>query len=128
MEPYRVLQVNEYDSYDTIKSSFQNLARQYHPDKTGNSESLRFVEIQDAWNAIKERVENKTHGKGVSSEIVLLTDLERSPCGEFYIRTCRCGSVYEVYIEDLDAGYNTFQCTGCSLHITVDEGSTRKES
>jgi len=36
-----------------------------------------------------------------------------------YRRACRCGDSYEITSEELRQGFNTVQCGGCSLYITV---------
>ncbi len=34
-------------------------------------------------------------------------------------KDCRCGDYYEITQEDIAAGYNTVQCNGCSLYVTL---------
>ena len=36
-----------------------------------------------------------------------------------YRRQCRCGDWYDISLEELREGFNTVQCGGCSLYITV---------
>jgi len=36
-----------------------------------------------------------------------------------YRRACRCGDSYDISSEELRQGFNTVQCGGCSLYITV---------
>ena len=36
-----------------------------------------------------------------------------------YTKQCRCGEVYEIDDTDINDGFNTVQCNGCSLYVTV---------
>ena len=70
--PYRVLGVSEYASFDEIKKAYRTLSRKYHPDSNPNdpdpeSTKNNFRRIQEAYEAIeKERnspdyKEHRTH-------------------------------------------------------------------
>jgi len=109
----------------------------------------KFQRIQEAWEVLgdaerrkaydlEQRLKNQAMSSQMSTELVSLSDFQisknevdlanehdhqmRSECeGDslMYSRPCRCGDFYEISQEDLSAGYNTIQCNGCSLYITV---------
>lgn len=54
--PYEVLGVSPLDSYDTIKSRYRKLCKMYHPDVAGVESADKFKEVYEAWNCIKNSV------------------------------------------------------------------------
>jgi diphthamide biosynthesis protein 4 len=109
----------------------------------------RFLRIQAAWEELNTPEKRAAYlcavGRGVSrpvlhAENVTLADMEhcqyineegdemlKSSVGgqacpsprSAYRRQCRCSDFYEITAEELQQGYNTVQCNGCSLYITV---------
>ena len=61
MDPYLVLGVSEQDSSEIIKEKYRRLILKHHPDKGGNPGT--FVKINEAYNNIMNRSENKKEGK-----------------------------------------------------------------
>ena len=98
MDPYKVLEVSPESSIDEIKSSYYKLARQFHPDKTSETNSQKFLEISEAWNILLKREEEKEQLFRLSpmSEVVDIKDLKRK--GNIYTCVCRCGDIFEVRI------------------------------
>jgi diphthamide biosynthesis protein 4 len=109
----------------------------------------RFLRIQAAWEELNTPDKRATYlcavGRGASrpvlhAENVMLADMElcqyideefdempKSNAGgqvyppptSAYRRQCRCSDFYEITAEELQQGFNTVQCNGCSLYITV---------
>jgi len=115
-------------------------------DKSVSTE--KFQRIQEAWEVLGDAESRKAYDLEQrlkkqaftqrSTELVSLSDFQisknevdlanehdhqmKSECeGDslMYARPCRCGDFYEISQEDLSAGYNTIQCYGCSLYVTV---------
>ena len=73
----------------------------------------------------------RSHKNIVRSEEVNLSDFTKSMTMVFdesdatekemwvYEKTCRCGDTYEFTETDLHSGFNTTQCHGCSLYVTI---------
>jgi hypothetical protein len=139
MDPYAILCVNSSDSFEVIRSAYLIKARQCHPDKTGNSSAREFLHVQQAWTIVKNKFESPDYVKSVNSGSVSFSELVPGDDGLVY--DCRCGDIYEVsknydtathidthilcigqiHLDDLKSGFNTFQCCGCSLYITLDD-------
>ena len=51
--------VNDTDLENTAKKAYRKLAKELHPDKTGNTDtSNQFSQVTDAYNAITEFIKN----------------------------------------------------------------------
>lgn len=62
---YKILGVTEFDSADTIKKAYRNLARKFHPDIAGDSEIaiLRFKEINEAYEILSNQVKKEEYDR-----------------------------------------------------------------
>ena len=148
-DPYEVLGLLENPrdpktiSYEECKASYQKLCLKYHPDKNrGNDErnsSSKFLEVQGAWELIgsPEKKRNfdqqyaSTHADITRSDEVSLSEFSCENAtivdesdgtekeGLLYRKECRCGDFYEFTDLDINSGFNTTQCSGCSLYCTV---------
>lgn len=56
MDPYKVLGIDIWTSFEDAKSHYRDLIKQHHPDKGGDKK--RFIQIQEAWEKI-EKIQNK---------------------------------------------------------------------
>ena len=125
MDPYRVLGVDENDHFEVIKAAYHKLILKFHPDKTrGKDESAteQFMVIQQAWKQVCDIENDPATYKTVNSDEISFSELALQDAeAQLYVKTCRCGESYEVYVEDLQEKINTFQCNGCTLYITVCE-------
>ena len=91
----------------------------------------RFLRVQAAWKALGtadaradyDASAVRAHASVTNAERVLLSELEAALVhdgqDDGYQRQCRCGDCYEISAQDLADGFNTVQCNGCSLYITV---------
>lgn len=52
--PYNVLGITYYDSYEEARSKYRALCKRYHPDIAGYEATEKFKEIQIAWDSIKD--------------------------------------------------------------------------
>lgn len=53
---YELLGVNPNSSDATLKAAFRGFARKYHPDRVGPSGEALFMEVRDAFEALKDPV------------------------------------------------------------------------
>lgn len=121
-------------SHNEIKAAYQRLARELHPDKCVDKSAAaaeRFLRVQAAWKALGtadaradyDASAVRAHASVTNAERVLLSELEAALVhdgqDDGYQRQCRCGDCYEISAQDLADGFNTVQCNGCSLYITV---------
>lgn len=54
MNPYTVLGCSSVDSLDTIKKKYRELSKMYHPDNPVTGDSVKFQEVNKAFNLLKE--------------------------------------------------------------------------
>ena len=53
--------MNDADLERSAKKAYRNLAKDLHPDKTGNSDTAdQFSQVTDAYNAVNEFIKNPT--------------------------------------------------------------------
>jgi len=117
---YEILQVPSTATFDTIKTAYQQKARQLHPDKqqqqqqqqvtklavdsAGESDpSQAFLRLQRAWECLRDAskrrdydeilsTENRCHTKSQGLSMKELEMVEEEESGELcYVYTCRCG-------------------------------------
>jgi hypothetical protein len=141
MDAFDILGVDVEASDEMIRSAYLKLALLYHPDKMRNTTTVGsngagsidsayiFHKINDAWNAlfqpkVKESlrvsrlVANKAKNFELNCEMLSISCFDRRPDGT-YCKSCRCGGYYEASQEDLDEEINTFQCSDCSLYVSI---------
>lgn len=125
---YAMLEVERGSSYSEIKASYQRLVLQYHPDKNKDVSSDHFISIQQAWQILSNEESRADYDKNLArinrtqifSEEVPLSEFQSEPGDTTHLRKqCRCGDYYELSLMDLHSGFNTIQCMGCSLYVTV---------
>lgn len=56
---YQKLGVNPHDSLDVIKAAYIKLAKLYHPDVSDHSSELKFKEITNSYNILKDSTKRK---------------------------------------------------------------------
>ena len=67
-DPYRALGCSPFDSDETIRLKYRALARQHHPDRGGNIETMRA--INEAWERVtKHREQRKRQALEASNPI-----------------------------------------------------------
>lgn len=145
-DPYEVLGLPgdpKGISFDECKAAYQKLCLKYHPDKNRGEKSSessgKFLEVQGAWELIGsaemksnfDRQYASTHTDITRSDEVSLSEFLRERAtivddydgaekeGWLYKKECRCGDFYEFTNFDIDSGFNTTQCSGCSLYCTI---------
>lgn len=148
--PYEVLGLLEDDddsdpgsiSFDDCKGAYQKLCLKYHPDKNiGGDSSSKFLEVQGAWELIGSVEKKSNYDKKIAFTHTDITRSDESYLSDFskervivvdecdgtetegwaYRKECRCGDFYEFMESDIDLGFNTTQCSGCSLYVTITE-------
>jgi DnaJ-domain-containing protein 1 len=58
---YQILSIAPNASLDVIKHSFRVLAHKYHPDKNSITESAKFIEIKEAYDALIDEINRKKY-------------------------------------------------------------------
>jgi len=126
---YDVLEVASTATQEEIKASYQRLILLFHPDKSRDASSAeRFIAIQEAWKNLDSEEHREAYDQLLAARSAPVVNSERVPLSDFERReddtnvrskACRCGEYYEITDEDLQAGFNTVQCNGCSLYVTV---------
>lgn len=124
---YSVLGCNESATVDELKRRYQDLIKQYHPDKQSGSEvsSDRFILINKAFNTLKDEHLRKEYDASL-----LAGDLDNNPlifaellkkdlkfvegCSRFM---CRCGNDIEIP-EDIFVEV-IIECSECSNCILI---------
>ena len=67
MDAYEVLGVREDADADELRRAYQQLARQYHPDRAGGQASSaddvndHFRRVQDAWELVRDPEERRRY-------------------------------------------------------------------
>ncbi|KAL0488918.1 DnaJ [Acrasis kona] len=131
---YRVLNVSRDASVQEIKQQYLNLSRQYHPDASGTNDSKEFIEIQEAWEILRnedsrlaldkdlDNLESKNYKtRGEISEVVKISEMDFNEDGDVLSRPCRCGSTYDLSTSDAyDFNEVIVVCSGCSLKIKIE--------
>lgn len=66
---YEILEISPFSSFEEIKSSYQRLAKKWHPDKNinGNNTVTHFQRLQRAWDQVKQETRFTTHKQPNSS-------------------------------------------------------------
>lgn len=124
---YVVLGCNESATVDELKRCYQDLIRQYHPDKQSGLEEVsseRFILINKAFNTLKDEQSRKEYDASL-----LAGDLDNNPLifaelskkdlkfVEGYSRfICRCGNDIEISEDTLvEVIIECSECSNCIL-------------
>ena len=61
MDLYSILEVKENSTLNDIKKAYKKLALKYHPDKTNNNTTSKFIEISNAYNILSDENKRKEY-------------------------------------------------------------------
>lgn len=146
---YEILQVPPTATFDSIKASYQRIARQLHPDKrtllgtrneaTDSDLDGEFLRLQSAWECLRTAATRKDYDESLAiqnrhktkSQPLTENDLElveEEDTGDFfYVYTCRCGedlwmpqSTIESTSNKQSASPVYITCDGCSLVFSFE--------
>lgn len=143
---YDLLKVDSKSSLSDIKSAYQQLVLQLHPDKARNStlagDNGTFTRVQEAWETLRDphlRAQydaklaeqdrlslaldtQQASSTGHVSDELTLDELTEEQGSTALYHTCRCGGLFtmpEHYTDrQLDSGI-VLSCDSCSLRIKV---------
>lgn len=129
-DPYLILELQPGCSITEIKESYRKLIQQWHPDKCqAAGASDRFQEVKKAYDLLIDDGWREEHDRlilartNTMAEVVSLDefnfDLEDGDA--YYYRSCRCGGQHTIFAQDLDDGYNTVQCSNCSINLVIGQ-------
>ncbi len=137
VDPYVTLEVNPNSNDSEIKENYRRLINHWHPDKCpvlGASE--RFQEIKKAYELLSDPEWRKQYDRkqqqkvGTIAEVVNLSefdfDLDKEDGEAYYSKKCRCGGSHQIYQQDIDDGYNTVECSNCSISIIIGDTLVNK--
>ena len=135
---YDILGVSRTATYEEIKATYHNLARQTHPDKvSSNGSQDSFRRLQSAWECLRQAEtrqaydeqlflkEQKLESKRQAAMTLSLSELEVGHDDEsdehVYIYTCRCGEELQIWQDEMPALNESFltECSGCSFSYSV---------
>jgi curved DNA-binding protein CbpA len=69
MNFYEILEVRKDAGADAIRSAYRRLARLYHPDVTGTPDSVRFLEIQHAYETLCDPAARLAYDRSLEATI-----------------------------------------------------------
>lgn len=72
---YELLGVYPNSNDATLKTAFRGFARKYHPDRVGPSGEALFIEVRDAFEALKNPVVRFAYDRSVILRVVWLSHL-----------------------------------------------------
>jgi len=61
MDLYSILEIKENSTQNDIKKAYKKLALKYHPDKTNDKSSYKFIEISNAYNILSDENKRKEY-------------------------------------------------------------------
>jgi DnaJ-class molecular chaperone len=61
MDLYSILEVKQNSTINDIKKAYKKLALKYHPDKTNNDSTSKFIEISNAYNILSDENKRKEY-------------------------------------------------------------------
>jgi DnaJ-class molecular chaperone len=61
MDLYSILEVEQNSTLNDIKKAYKKLALKYHPDKTNNDSTSKFIEISNAYNILSDENKRKEY-------------------------------------------------------------------
>jgi curved DNA-binding protein CbpA len=101
--------------YESSNVAALNSTRVNHAEYVPLAEMERCIARAEDLNQDDEADDEKSgEGDKQRGEAGAMADTEY-----VYRRQCRCGDSYDLSSEELRQGFNTVQCGGCSLYITV---------
>lgn len=123
---YSVLGCNESATLDELKRCYQDLIKQYHPDKLSGTEvsSDRFILINKAFNTLKNEQLRKEYDASLLAEdldnnpiiFAELTKKELKFVDGYSTFVCRCGTDFEIPEDTLlEVIIECSECSNCVL-------------
>lgn len=128
---YEILNCNENSTLEDLRKSYHKLLKIYHPDKDKNTNSVHFLNIQNAWEILSDSekrkqynariFQNKLTDQSLIYSTLTLDEMELNSDANLYHYQCRCGGIYEISKQEIDenTGNTLFNCNECSLAIIV---------
>lgn len=137
MNYYEVLGCSKDSTDEEIKRAYRRRLLQFHPDKSGSTDSQEFHNVTEAWrvlgqpesrrryNAVCKQEELEDREKLEDSPVYARlspSDFEESVLEDTLFYRCRCGSHYFIERDDLREKNVLLHvmCDGCTLIIVVE--------
>eukprot|EP00300_Choanocystis_sp_HF-7_P027416 c3251_g1_i1.p1 GENE.c3251_g1_i1~~c3251_g1_i1.p1 ORF type:complete len:142 (+),score=19.96 c3251_g1_i1:30-455(+) len=133
MAHYAALGLENTASRAEIKQAYTQLVLSHHPDKTESTNTTRFLQIQRAWEVLRDDELRREYDEEIKAQETLrsrvqLTVKESEMAVDeaegFLWYECRCGGRYIIHPDELDQGFDHTQCEFCSFVICVSREST----
>lgn len=58
VDPYNILKSKKTDSFEVIQTNYRKLVKQFHPDNPHSGNNEKFLQIQNAWNSLTNKIKN----------------------------------------------------------------------
>ncbi|XP_072755710.1 DPH4 homolog [Anoplolepis gracilipes] len=137
MNYYEILGCSKDSTDEEIKRAYRRRLLQFHPDKSGSTDSQEFHNVTEAWrvlgqpesrrryDAVCKQEELEDREKLEDSPVYARlspSDFEESVLEDTLFYLCRCGSHYFVERDDLREKNVLLHvmCDGCTLIIVVE--------
>lgn len=132
---YEILKIESTASQEDIKKSYQQLALEFHPDKSQQGNSAKFMEIDEAWKTLRdpdkrrkydiELRQSEFNEKPIVHEVLRPSDFTYDATLQASTHPCRCGGTYvmpdpEQLLNEVDNFY--IACDECSLVVELEKG------
>ena len=79
MDLYSILEVKQNSTINDIKKAYKKLALKYHPDKTNNDSTTKFIEISNAYNILSDENKRKEYNNILKNNIYSDIDNKSNP-------------------------------------------------
>ncbi|KAG2365458.1 hypothetical protein BDR07DRAFT_1276809, partial [Suillus spraguei] len=132
---YQLLGITHDAPLSTIKSAYHKALLASHPDKRSFSAAIPLVDVdiallkeaystlsnvssRVAYDNILRNAQVKTSPGPRPAQVISLEDFEETADG-VWTHACRCGGIYRIIEEDMDAGRHLVGCESCSEVVCV---------
>lgn len=126
---YDILNCNENATYEELKTSYQKLVREHHPDKCERPTIDTYHQIDEAWKTLKDSNLRKEYNAKLindrlSSQVMKYASLNTNELDynseeDIYTYNCRCGGVYILNSDNIKEDC-TVSCNECSFYIDIN--------
>ena len=128
---YKLFDLEQFSSYDSVKQKYRELVIKYHPDKNRDCDNEKYLRLTEAWKVLRDEGSKREYDDSLRQHLAEITsmtfneELELDELGfdeeegAFY-RDCRCGGLYLLAKCEVSSEASVVVgCDTCSLQILV---------